>query len=161
MLSSHSIRAWALLLVALLLAALAIWQGADVALWLAILFFFALGLLDFCTIPLARKNKVREECKRREMKQRQLEAFTSQRSCIEQMLHAGQLQRLEEWWEDDELWVEENNHILFVFSNGMEMDFILHEETAREISQLLVAQGINWQASYRAKAGSYIIWQKQ
>ena len=76
------------------------------------------------------------------------------------MLHAGQLQRLEEWWEDDELWVEENAHILFVFSNGMEMDFILHEETAREISQLLVAQGINWQASYRAKAGSHIFWQK-
>ena len=148
------------MLVALLLAALAIWQGADVALWLAILFFFALGLLDFCTIPLARKNEVREECKRREMKQRQLEAFTSQRSCIEQMLHAGQLQRLEEWWEDDDLLIDENAHILFVFRDGEEMDFVLYNDVAAEISRLLAALGISWQASFRLKADSRVIWQE-
>lgn len=158
MLSSQAIRAWSLLIFSLLLAALAIWQGADITLWLAILFFFALGLLDFCTISLSRKNMARDERRRRERRQRQMEEFTTQRTSIEQMLHAGQLQRLEEWWEDDEFWIDENAHILFIFKDGKEMDFVLHDTTAREISQLLAAQGILWQVSYRAKADARIIW---
>ena len=87
-----------------------------------------------------------------------MEEFTTQRTSIEQMLHAGQLQRLEEWWEDDEFWIDENAHILFIFKDGKEMDFVLHDTTAREISQLLAAQGILWQVSYRAKADARIIW---
>ena len=158
---SHAIRACALLFVAMLLAALAIWHGEDITLWLSSLFFLGLGVLVICCIPLSHKQKEQEERRRREIRQREREAFTTQRASIEQMLHAGQLLRLEEWWEDDELWVDENAHLHFIFSNGKELDFILYAETAHDISQMLAPHGINWQATYRAKAGSHLIWPQQ
>lgn len=79
---------------------------------------------------------------------------------MEKRLLAGELVRLEEWWEDDDLWIDENAHILFVFSDGEEMDFVLYQDIAPEISRLLATQGICWEASFRLTAASRVIWQK-
>lgn len=81
-------------------------------------------------------------------------------ACVEKRLLAGELVRLEEWWEDDDLWIDENAHIRLVFSDGEEMDFVLYQDIAPEISRLLATQGICREASFRLTADSHIIWQR-
>ena len=141
---------------ALLLTTLAVKHGADVIVWLAILLFFAASIFDFFAIPLQRGQQKREERRRHRLYQLQLERLAR----VETRLLAGELVRLEEWWEDDDLWIDENAHILFVFGDGEEMDFVLYKNIATDISRLLATQGICWQASFCLTADSHIIWQR-
>ena len=145
-----------MLIFALLLTTLAVKHGADVIVWLAILLFFAASIFDFFAIPLQRGQQKREERRRHRLYQLQLERLAR----VETRLLAGELVRLEEWWEDDDLWIDENAHILFVFGDGEEMDFVLYKNIATDISRLLATQGICWQASFRLTADSHIIWQR-
>lgn len=155
MFSFRAIRPCGLLIFALLLATLAVKHGADVIVWLAILMFFAVGIFDFFAIPLQRRQQKRKERERLEFFKRRQERLTR----VEARLLAGELARLEEWWEDDDLWIDENAHILFVFKDGDEMDFVLYEDIALVISRLLAAQGISWQSSFRLTADSRVVWQ--
>ena len=151
MFSLRSIRALALLILALLLAALTFRRDADVGLWLVIFSVFTCSLIEFCAI--------REE--KRLPEQKTPEKLGQERLArLESRLLAGELVRLEEWWEDDDLLIDENAHILFVFRDGEEMDFVLYNDVAAEISRLLAALGISWQASFRLKADSRVIWQE-
>ncbi len=145
-----------MLIFALLLTTLAVKHGADVIVWLAILLFFAASIFDFFAIPLQRGQQKREERRRHRLNQLQQERLAH----VETRLLAGELVRLEEWWEDDDLWIDENAHILFVFGDGEEMDFVLYKNIATDISRLLATQGICWQASFRLTADSHIIWQR-
>ena len=154
--SFRSIRPWGLLIFALLLTTLAVKHGADVIVWLAILVCFAASIFDFFAIPLQRGQQKREERRRHRINQLQQERLAR----VETRLLAGELVRLEEWWEDDDLWIDENAHILFVFGDGEEMDFVLYKNIATDISRLLATQGICWQASIRFTADSHIIWQR-
>ena len=154
--SFPSIRPWVLLIFALLLTTLAVKHGADVIVWLAILLFFAASIFDFFAIPLQRGQQKREERRRHRLNQLQQERLAR----VETRLIAGELVRLEEWWEDDDLWIDENAHILFVFGDGEEMDFVLYKNIATDISRLLATQGICWQASFRLTADSHVIWQR-
>lgn len=140
----------------MLLAVLVASRGGDVEVWLSVLVFGVLSIIDFCAIPLQRVQQKREERRRHRFNQLQLERLAR----VETRLLAGELVRLEEWWEDDDLWIDENAHILFVFGDGEEMDFVLYKNIATDISRLLATQGICWQASIRFTADSHIIWQR-
>jgi len=131
-------------------------HGADVIVWLAILVRFAASIFDFFAIPLQRGQQKREERRRHRLNQLQQERLAR----VETRLLAEELVRLEEWWEDDDLWIDENAHILFVFGDGEEMDFVLYKNIATDISRLLATQGICWQTSFRLTADSHIIWQR-
>ena len=144
------------MLFALLLAVLAASRGGGVEGWLSVLFFGVLSIIDFCAIPLERRRLARRDRERLGAAQLQLERL----ACVEKRLLAGELVRLEEWWEDDDLWIDENAHISLVFSDGEEMDFVLYQDIAPEISRLLATQGICWEASFRLTADSHIIWQR-
>lgn len=154
--SFPSIRPWGLLIFALLLTTLAGKHGAGVIVWLAILLFFAASIFDFLAIPLQCRQQKREEHRRHRLNQLQQERLAR----VETRLLAGELVRLEEWWEDDDLWIDENAHILFVFGDGEEMDFVLYKNIATDTSRLLATQGICWQASFRLTADSHIIWKR-
>ena len=122
------------------------------------LFLCALLLASsiFFAIPLQRGQQKREERRRHRLNQLQQERLAH----VETRLLAEELVRLEEWWEDDDLWIDENAHILFVFGDGEEMDFVLYKNIATDISRLLATQGICWQTSFRLTADSHIIWQR-
>ena len=117
---------------------------------------FAASIFDFFAIPLQRGQQKREERRSHRLNQLQQERLAR----VETRLLAGELVRLEEWWEDDDLWIDENAHILFVFGDGEEMDFVLYKNIATDISRLLATQGICWQASFRLTTDSHIIWQR-
>ena len=151
MFSLRAIRALALLILALLLAALTFRRDADVGLWLVIFSVFTCSLIEFCAIH--EEKRLPEQKTPEKLGQERL-------ARLESRLLAGELVRLEEWWEDDDLLIDENAHILFVFRDGEEMDFVLYNDVAAEISRLLAALGISWQASFRLKADSRVIWQK-
>ena len=144
------------MLFALLLAMLAASRGGGVEGWLSVLVFGVLSIIDFCAIPLERRRLARKERERLGAAKLQLERL----ACVEKRLLAGELVRLEEWWEDDDLWIDENAHIRLVFSDGEEMDFVLYQDIAPEISRLHATQGICWEASFRLTADSHIIWQR-
>ena len=134
-------------------------QTRDITMVLGTLFW---GVLFVLALPLRRKverDEKERELRCQKTKQLELEDFSTQRPRLQKLLEDGQLSCLEEWWEDDELWIDENAHLHFTFINGEEMDFILHDSTATELSTLLQTLGINWQASYRATHSSRIIWQ--
>lgn len=157
MFSFRAIKPWALLIFALLLTTLAAKHGADLIEWLTIAMFFAASIFCFFSIPLQRRRQKHEERKRLVFAQLQLERLAQ----VETRVLAGELVRLEEWWEDDDLWIDENAHILFVFSDGEEIDLVLYNDIAPGISQLLSTQGICWQASFCLTADSRVIWQRR
>lgn len=156
MYSFRAIRPWALLIFAMLLATQAVKHGADIIVWLVILMFFVASLFSFFAIPLQLRRQKHEERERLVFSQLQHEWLAH----VKTRVLAGELVRLEEWWEDDDLWIDENAHILFVFSDGKEIDFVLYNNIVPEISQLLSSQGISWQASFCLRADSRVIWQR-
>ncbi len=154
--SSRAIIPWVGLIFTLLLATLAVSRGAGCDVWLCVVVFAVFSIMGLCAIPLQRRRLEREAREKQRFNQLQQERLLR----LEECLLAGQLVRLEEWWEDDDLWIDENAHIHFVFSDGEEMDFVLYENLAPEISRLLATQGICWQPSFRLKADSHVIWQR-
>lgn len=148
------------MLVAVLLAVVVIHPEMDALSRLIAIFALGAFLIEFVALFRGRRQQERVEERRDSIRHRELEHFTRQRERLEERLAGGQLLRVEEWWEDDELWVDENAHISFVFTDGEEMDFVLHSSIAQEISRLLAEQRIAWQASYRAQADSRVIWQR-
>ena len=148
------------MLVAVLLAVVVIHPEMDALARLIGIFALGAFLIEFVALFRGSRQQERVEDSRDRIRRRELERFARLRDCLEGRLAAGQLLRVEEWWEDDELWVDENAHISFVFTDGEEMDFVLHSSIAQEISRLLAEQGIAWQASYRAESASRIIWQR-
>ena len=160
MFASRSKGFCAVLLVAVLLAVVVIHPEMDALARLIGIFALGAFLIEFVALFRGRRQQERvEEC-RDSIRHRELVHFTRQRERLEERLAGGQLLRVEEWWEDDELWVDENAHISFVFTDGEEMDFVLHSSIAQEISRLLAVQGMEWRAAYRAESASRIIWQR-
>ena len=133
---------------------MAVSRGSGVSVWLSVLLFVAFSILDFCAIPLERWRQEQKGRKKLASAQLQQERL----AYVEDRLIAGELVRLEEWWEDDDLWIDENAHISFIFSDGEKIDFVLYNNIAPEISRLLATQRICWQASYSLTAGSRVIW---
>ena len=160
MFASRSKGFCAVLLVAVLLAVVVIHPEMDALARLIGIFALGAFLIEFVALFRGRRQQERVEDSRDRIRRRELERFARLRDCLEGRLAGGQLLRVEEWWEDDELWVDENAHISFVLTDGEEMDFVLYSSIAQELSRLLAEQGIAWQASYRAESASRIIWQR-
>ena len=160
LISSRAKRFCAVLVGVVALTAVAVCSETDALSRLIVIFTLGVFFIELIDVLRGSRQQERVEDSRDRIRHRELEHFTRQRERLEERLAGEQLLRVEEWWEDDELWVDENAHISFVFTDGEEMDFMLHSSIAQEISRLLAELGIAWQASYRAKADSRVIWQR-
>ena len=142
------------------LTAVAVCSETDALSRLIVIFTLGVFFIELIDVLRGSRQQERVEDSRDRIRRRELERFARLRDCLEGRLAAGRLLRVEEWWEDDELWVDENAHLTFVFIDGEEMDFVLHSSIAQEISRLLAVQGMEWRASHRAQADSRVIWQR-
>lgn len=59
----------------------------------------------------------------------------------EKLPHAGEWKYIVEWWEQDSLDVDSNQHLLFIDEEG-ETDFLVHEGNVTELNELLASTGL-------------------
>ncbi len=137
-----------------LCAALALYTH-DLCMVFATLFFGGGGI----AAPYARK--MANERLRRRMRQLtegECRLFDTQAAELHERLLAGKMRYLVEWWEADAPFIDENAHLLFVFCDGAEMDFVLHAPTREKLAPLLAKHGIALEWSYRPGFDSRILY---
>ncbi|MDO5471638.1 MAG: hypothetical protein Q4F38_10095 [Akkermansia sp.] len=126
--------------------------------WLLAL--MALGYVGLFIIePYVRKiDNERWVRKRLELIEARSRDFDEQVPELQARLTNRQLHYLVEWWEDDDLFIEENSHILFVFADGSSCDFELFAPIREKLTRLLADHGIEWTWSYSHRADSRIVY---
>lgn len=77
---------------------------------------------------------------------------------IRDRLAEGQLRYLVEWWEEDDLYIDENGHLLFIYTDGTSQDFTLYEPIKEKLVSLLADSGITWEPGFSLHFGSVIIY---
>lgn len=77
---------------------------------------------------------------------------------IRQLLAAGELRYLVEWWEDDDLWIDENHHLLFIYTDQTAHEFALFQEVEAKCVSLLAEFGIEWTPGFKLTFDSNILY---
>lgn len=109
--------------------------------------------------PFARKKaNERFELRLRRYTEFQCRLYETREAELQARLDAGELSYLVEWWEEDNPYIDENAHMLFIFADGEEMDFELHAPTREKLTALLAAHDIRWEWSYRPGFDSRILY---
>ena len=109
--------------------------------------------------PFARKKaNERLERRLRQHTEFQRRLYEIREAELQARLNAGLLSYLVEWWEEDNPYIDENAHMLFIFADGEEMDFELLTPTCEKLKHLLAAHGIEWEWSYRFGFDSRILY---
>lgn len=116
------------------------------------------GGLPILTIYLNRWDNNRLECRIKSRTAAQLQYFAAQLDELQRLLANGKLSYAVEWWEQDELDLDENAHMLFIFHDGTEMDFVLHAPTSEKLQKLLSTHGIAWQYRFQQSFDSRIVY---
>lgn len=116
-----------------------------------------LGL--FIIVPLARK-KSNERFLRsiQKLTEAQCRHYDTREQELQARLTAGELKCLVQWWEEDEFFLDENEHLLFLFTDGEEMDFVVHPTTAGKVKPLLAGLGIEWEKRIILHSDSRILY---
>ncbi|MBQ3217448.1 MAG: hypothetical protein IJB33_01070 [Akkermansia sp.] len=60
-----------------------------------------------------------------------------------------------------EFYLDENEHLLFIFADGSEMDFVVHPPTAEKVEPLLAKLGIEWEKRFMLHFDSHILYPPQ
>ncbi len=109
--------------------------------------------------PFARKKaNERFELRLQQYAESCCRQYENREAELQARLDAGELSYLVEWWEEDNPYIDENAHMLFIFADGKEMDFELHSPTQEKLRPLLAAHGIEWEWSYRFGFDSRILY---
>lgn len=113
----------------------------------------------FLFVPYARKkNNERFRHRIQQETEAQCRLYDEKEAELHARLAAGELSVLVQWWEEDEFFLDENEHILFVFADGEEMDFVVHLPTAQKVKPLLAAFGIEWEKRFMLHFDSHILY---
>ena len=83
-----------------------------------------------------------------EISRQEIELFRVYRDELQARLDAGGLLYIIEWWEEDDMVMDENAHMSFLFAED-EYDFVLHTPTCEALSTMLAKLEIDWK--YRMK----------
>lgn len=123
------------------------------------LFFFICFFADLFGTPLVRKRNAEYWERRKEAAmETEKERLAESEASIRASLAAGELRYLVEWWEEDILEIDENHHLLFIFSDGTEQDFTLYEPIEQKLLSLLVEHNIKWHPRFNLHFDSAILY---
>lgn len=116
-------------------------------------------VLLYCPTPRLRKRR-EEEWKRRMQAamERECNLLAECEPQIRQLLAAGELRYLVEWWEDDDLWIDENHHLLFIYTDQTAHEFALFQEVEAKCVSLLAEFGIEWTPGFKTTFDSNILY---
>lgn len=125
---------------------------------LMVLFCVAGFLIDFFCTPLVRKRNAEYWARRKEAAvEKEKQHLAESEATVRARLASGELRYLVEWWEEDILEIDENHHLLFIFTDGTERDFILYEPIEQKLVFLLAENGITWHPRFNLHFDSAIL----
>lgn len=123
------------------------------------LFFFICFFADIFGTPLVRKrNTAYGERRSEAAMETEKERLAESEASIRARLTAGKLRYLVEWWEEDILEIDENHHLLFIFTDNTEQDFTLYEPIEQKLLALLSENGITWHPRFNLHFDSAILY---
>lgn len=123
------------------------------------LFFFICFFADLFGTPLVRKRNAAYGKRRLEAAmETEKQSLAEIEASIRAHLAAGELRYLVEWWEEDILEIDENHHLLFIFTDGTEQDFTLYEPIEQKLLALLSENGITWHPRFNLHFDSAILY---
>lgn len=112
----------------------------------------------YCT-PRWRKRRAEEwERRMQAAMEREFNWLAESEPHIRQLLAAGELRYLVEWWEDDALEIDENHHLLFIYTDQTAHEFVLFPEVEAKCVSLLAEFGIEWTPGFKLTFDSNILY---
>lgn len=128
---------------------------------LCALFFFALAITGFALRRLEKKRATTFRRRIQNTTDNECQSFALEETQLRKHLAAGELHFLVEWWENDNIYINENAHMLFIFRDGTYLDFVLHQPIVDKLSALLRQHGIEWEWRLQLHFDSNILYPPQ
>lgn len=153
---------WILLLLALLVGARLLEADETFALICSVIFAALMILYFICSPELEQCAKRREEKRyqqeRAERIRARCERLTAQEAELRRRFEAGELRMLVEWWEEDDLYIDENAHLFFIFTDDTAWETDLYPEVQERLKPLLASFGIGWKPGINFHFDSRILY---
>ena len=112
----------------------------------------------YCTPRWRKRRKEEWERRMQAAMEREFNWLAECEPQIRQSLAAGELRYLVEWWEDDDLWIDENHHLLFIYTDQTAHEFALFQEVEAKCVSLLAEFGIEWTPGFKLTFDSNILY---
>ncbi len=129
--------------------------------WLLVLFWGSVTTILFCSKRFEEKHRKATAQRLADITEADCTYYSEQEPVVRRKLTNGELHYIVEWWEEDALYIPENAHMEFLFTDGSGADFVLHPPTAEKLRTLLAEHGINWKTRIHASFNSCILYPPQ
>lgn len=147
----------------LLVIALLVWarflETDDTFVLISSLVFAATTVLYFlCRSGLKRHAEKSYQQERKEHAQSCCDRLTAKEAELRRRFEAGELRMVVEWWEEDDLYIDENAHMLFLFTDDTAWEIDLYPPVQVQIKPLLASFGIAWEPGFNLHFDSRILY---
>lgn len=149
---------WILLLLALLVGARFL-ETDDTFVLICSLVFAAATVLYFLCRPGQKRHAEKSyQQERAEHGQACCDRLTAKEAELRRRFEAGELRMVVEWWEEDDLYIDENAHMLFLFTDDTAWETDLYPPVQEQIKPLLASFGIAWEPGFNLHFDSRILY---
>lgn len=151
----------------LLVIALLVWarllETNDTFALISSLVFAAATVLYFICRPELKRCAERHAKKRYQQERAEriracCEHLTAKEEELRRRFEAGELRMVVEWWEEDDLYLDENAHMLFLFTDDTAWEIDLYPPVQEQLKPLLASFGIAWEPGFNLHFDSRILY---
>lgn len=129
--------------------------------WLPVLFWGSVTTILFCSKRVEEKHRKAAAQRLADIMAADCKYYSEQEPMLRRKLANGELRYIVEWWEEDALYIPENAHMEFLFTDGSGADFVLHPPTSKKLRTLLAEHGIYWEPRIQLRFDSCILYPPQ
>ncbi len=152
--------AWGAMLFTALSLVMAVYEPG-IASWLLVLFWGSVTTILVCSKRFEEKLRKTDAQRFADITGADCKYYSEQEPELRRKLANGELRYLVEWWEEDALYIHENAHLEFLFTDGSGADFVLHHPTTEKLRTLLAEHGISWEPRIHPRFDSCILYPPQ
>lgn len=153
---------WILLVIALLVWARFLETDDTFVLICSVVFAVATVLYFICRPELKRCEERHAEKRYQQERAERIRAccehLTAKEAELRRRFEAGELQLVVEWWEEDDLYIDENAHMLFLFTDDTAWETDLYPQVQEQLKPLLASFGISWKPGINFHFDSRILY---
>lgn len=121
-------------------------------------FVVCIILCFICRPVLQRRRERRYQQERAERIQACCDRMAAKEAELRRRFETGELRYVVEWWEEDDLYIDENAHMFFIFTDDTTWEIELYTEVQEQLKPLLSSFGIAWEPGFNIHFDSRILY---